>query len=199
MQDREERYDWSPDQLREGSARWSAVSRSPAPKASLVGGVFLGGISRCLACGGGHFTIAPYGPLRPQQAASSRLRRVGVSLRSGLHGVEHGSGITGALLTGQASQAGTVLGLRGTVVNPSRPSVLAFSSIASKVSGSTPRAMCGGGTEGLQTLRWRKADSNSRSHLTGQCQKRDGSPYRVRPRRALARLLQLEEQPAAAL
>src|ERR1700740_1788775 len=24
------------------------------------------------------------------------------------------------------------------------------------------------------TLRWRKADSNSRSHLTGQCQKRDG-------------------------
>jgi hypothetical protein len=30
-----------------------------------------------------------------------------------------GSGITGALLTGQASQTGTVLGLRGTVVNPS--------------------------------------------------------------------------------
>ena len=30
-----------------------------------------------------------------------------------------GSEITGALLTGQASQAGTVLGLRGTVVNPS--------------------------------------------------------------------------------
>ena len=29
--------------------------------------------------------------------------------------------------------------------------------------------------------------------------KRDGSPYRVRPRRALARLLQLEEQPAAGL
>jgi len=27
----------------------------------------------------------------------------------------------------------------------------------------------------------------------------DGSPYRVRPRRGLARLLQLEEQPTAAL
>jgi hypothetical protein len=53
---------------------------------------------------------------------------------------------------------------------------------------------------GLQLTRcWRKADSNSRSHLTGQCQKMDGSPYRVRPRRALAHLLQLEEQPTAAL
>ena len=30
-----------------------------------------------------------------------------------------GSEITGVLLTGQASQTGTVLGLRGTVVNPS--------------------------------------------------------------------------------
>jgi hypothetical protein len=30
-----------------------------------------------------------------------------------------GTEITGALLTGQASQTGIVLGLRGTVVNPS--------------------------------------------------------------------------------
>src|SRR5258708_3611725 len=40
----------------------------------------------------------------------------------------------------------------------------------------------------------RPPHSISRSHLTGQCQKRDGSPYRMWPRRALARLLQLEEQ-----
>ena len=33
------------------------------------------------------------------------------------------------------------------------------------------------GTESLQTLRWRKADSNSRSHLTGRCQIRVGSPF----------------------
>jgi hypothetical protein len=55
------------------------------------------------------------------------------------------------------------------------------------------------GTESLRARRWRKADSNSRSRLTGQCQKRDASPYRMWPRRALARPLQLEEQPAAAL
>src|SRR5215470_11668265 len=28
-----------------------------------------------------------------------------------------------------------------------------------------------------RTRRWRKADSNSRSHLTGPCQIRDGSPF----------------------
>jgi hypothetical protein len=50
----------------------------------------------------------------------------------------------------------------------------------------------------LVTLRWRKAHSNPRSHLTVQYQKRDGSPYGDMVRPALARLLQLEEQPAAA-
>jgi hypothetical protein len=34
----------------------------------------------------------------------------------------------------------------------------------------------GRGTDGLQTRGWRKADSNSRSHLTARCQNRDGSP-----------------------
>ena len=38
-----------------------------------------------------------------------------------------GTDITGALLTGQASQAGTVLGLRGTVVNPSAAGLYSIS------------------------------------------------------------------------
>src|SRR6516225_8451195 len=36
-------------------------------------------------------------------------------------------------------------------------------------------------------LRWRKADSNSRSHLTGPCQIRDGSPFVMRGGSALER------------
>src|SRR5271155_3848069 len=43
------------------------------------------------------------------------------------------------------------------------------------------------GTESLQTRRWRKADSNSRSHPTGQCQNRnDTRPLRRSAVSALA-------------
>jgi hypothetical protein len=44
-----------------------------------------------------------------------------------------GSEITGALLTGQASQAGTILGLRGTVVNPSAAGLYSTSAASNAV------------------------------------------------------------------
>ncbi len=53
-----------------------------------------------------------------------------------------GSEITGALLTGQASQAGTVLGLRGTVVNPSAAGLYSTSAAHACAAGAI--AMYGG-------------------------------------------------------